>query len=146
MERLCYTMKDVADMMGVGIATIKKMIESGQLRTIKFNTAVRVVASDIEKLMADAAPARILEFTEGSGSYHNDVYPADEAYMAVTPFWDYMVMHDENGWHAAYMCSRTTSVSSMTFISETAYSCRADAEAACSNDFQFRIAQCKVVA
>ena len=49
--------KDAADVYGVSIRTIERMLASGQLTKIKIRGCVRVKLSEIRALLGEEAPA-----------------------------------------------------------------------------------------
>jgi excisionase family DNA binding protein len=49
-----YTVEEVAEQLGVSLATIRRAIRDGRLATHRFGRAVRIAADDLETFLANA--------------------------------------------------------------------------------------------
>jgi excisionase family DNA binding protein len=49
-ERISFSLAEVADAHGIHIKTLRRMIERGELRVIRFGASIRIPKSEIERL------------------------------------------------------------------------------------------------
>ena len=55
-ERLSYRVDEVAQMLGVSIATVRRAIEAGQLKAVKMSTSTIIIpASALNQLLAQTS-------------------------------------------------------------------------------------------